>query len=145
MQTHKTVEVLLLLFVLFAHLRLTYKVINLVNNTISIKEFGSHTASASLAGICAVDWLVDGRANIIRNIWMRHCEALDKHVGFEETIFRHGLSLIKYGTAKAGQRKTEWLMCRASASGAGKREEKILVVPKGYLTSVVGPFPQPRR
>lgn len=93
-------------FVLFAHLRLTYKVINLVTNTISTKEFESHTASASLAGICPVDWLVDGRPNIIRNIWMKHCEALDKYVGFEETMFRHGLSSVRYGTAKAGQRKT---------------------------------------
>lgn len=64
---------------------------------------------------------------------MKHCEALDKYAGFEETMFRHGLSLINCGTAKAGQRKTNWLMCKGPARGARKREEKILVVPKGNV------------
>lgn len=69
---------------IFSHLRLTYKVTNLVNNIISIREFKPHTASASLAGICLADWLTGGRSDIIRNIWMKLWEALDKDAGFEE-------------------------------------------------------------
>lgn len=102
----------------YSHLRLTYKVTNLVNNIISIKKFKPYTASASLAGICPADWLTDGRSDIIWNIWMKFCEALDKGAGFEEMnhvwawhIFnklQHGQGWLKEDNLASVQRFSWW-------------------------------------